>query len=174
VCLQPASRSQKILGLVFRMWRRADSSWRDVHCQGSDSNDFLYSGARLGSTDQRVVWFVNSFQAWTWGGFFVYALNALIRGVTGYLLIRHPDAGASAVTMVLAVLFIVGGICRVIGASSIQCPRWGWTASAYSVSHFSLRGLQRAPTLSAWQSALISSLAAGTCWGLRLPFTACQ
>jgi uncharacterized membrane protein HdeD (DUF308 family) len=80
------------------------------------------------------VWFVNSFQAWAWGGFFVYALNALIRGVTGYLLIRHPDAGASAVTMVLAVLFIVGGIFRVIGASSIQFPRWGWTAFAGVVS----------------------------------------
>lgn len=81
-----------------------------------------------------VVWLVNSFQAWTWGGFFVYALNALIRGVTGYLLIRHPDAGASAITMVLAVLFIVGGIFRVIGASSIQYPRWGWTVFSGVVS----------------------------------------
>ena len=27
-----------------------------------------------------IVWLVNSFQAWTWAGFFVYALNALIRG----------------------------------------------------------------------------------------------
>ena len=81
-----------------------------------------------------AVWIVSSFQAWTWGGFFVYALNALIRGVTGYLLIRHPDAGASAVTMVLAALFIVGGIFRVIGASSIQFPRWGWTAFAGVVS----------------------------------------
>jgi len=81
-----------------------------------------------------IVWLVNSFQAWTWGGFFVYALNALIRGVTGYLLVKHPDAGASAVTMVLAVLFIVGGIFRVIGASSIQYPRWGLTAFAGVVS----------------------------------------
>jgi len=81
-----------------------------------------------------AVWLVNSFQAWTWGGFFVYALNALIRGVTGYLLIRHPDAGASAVTMLLAVLFIVGGIFRVIGASTIQFPRWGWTAFSGAIS----------------------------------------
>ena len=64
----------------------------------------------------------------------MYALNALIRGVTGYLLVRHSDAGASAVTIVLAVLFIVGGIFRVIGASSIQFPRWGWTAFAGVVS----------------------------------------
>ena len=45
---------------------------------------------------------MNSFQAWTWGGFFVYLLNAILRCVTGYLLIRHPDAGAEGVTMVLA------------------------------------------------------------------------
>jgi uncharacterized membrane protein HdeD (DUF308 family) len=81
-----------------------------------------------------VVWLVNAFQAWTWGGFFVYVLNALIRGVTGYLLIRHPDAGAGAVTMVLAVLFIVGGLFRVAGASAIQFPRWGWTAFSGAVS----------------------------------------
>jgi uncharacterized membrane protein HdeD (DUF308 family) len=81
-----------------------------------------------------VVWLVNAFQAWTWGGFFVYVLNALIRGVTGYLLIRHPDAGAAAVTMVLAVLFIVGGLFRVAAASAIQFPRWGWTAFSGVVS----------------------------------------
>jgi len=62
-----------------------------------------------------VVWLVNAFQAWTWGGFFVYLLNAIIRGVTGYLLIRHPDAGAEGVTMVLAMLFIVGGLFRIGG-----------------------------------------------------------
>jgi uncharacterized membrane protein HdeD (DUF308 family) len=81
-----------------------------------------------------VVWLVNSFQAFTWQGFFLYALNAIIRGVTGYLLIRHPDAGAEGVTMVLAALFIVGGLFRVVGASAIQFPRWGWTAFAGLVS----------------------------------------
>ena len=81
-----------------------------------------------------VVWLVNAFQAWTWGGFFVYLLNAIIRGVTGYLLIRHPDAGAEGVTMVLAMLFIVGGLFRIGGASAIKFPRWGWTVFAGVVS----------------------------------------
>ena len=57
-----------------------------------------------------VFWFIGSFQTWGWSGFFIYLLNALISGVVGYLLIRHPDAGAEGVTMVLAVLFIVGGL----------------------------------------------------------------
>jgi uncharacterized membrane protein HdeD (DUF308 family) len=81
-----------------------------------------------------VVWLVGAFQTWTWGGFFLYLLSAIIRCVTGYLLIRHPDAGAEGVTMVLAVLFIVGGLFRAVGAGAIQFPRWGWTVFAGLIS----------------------------------------
>jgi uncharacterized membrane protein HdeD (DUF308 family) len=81
-----------------------------------------------------VVWLINSFFAFSWHGFFLYLLNAIIRGVTGYLLIRHPDAGAQGVTMLLAALFIVGGLFRTVGASVIQFPRWGWTAVSGLVS----------------------------------------
>ena len=81
-----------------------------------------------------VVWLINSFYAFSWHGFFLYLLNAIIRGVTGYLLIRHPDAGAEGVTMLLAALFIVGGLFRGIGASVIQFPRWGWTVFSGLVS----------------------------------------
>lgn len=81
-----------------------------------------------------VIWLTNSFYAFSWQGFFMYLLNAIIRGVTGYLLARHPDAGAQGVTMVLAALFIVGGLFRGIGASVIQFPRWGWTVFSGLVS----------------------------------------
>src|SRR5579864_9429998 len=74
-----------------------------------------------------VLWLINAFRALSWHGFFLYLLNAIIRGVTGYLLLRHPDAGAAGVTMVLAALFIVGGLFRGAGASVIQFPRWVWT-----------------------------------------------
>ena len=81
-----------------------------------------------------VLWLVNSFYAFSWHGFFLYLLNAIIRGVTGYLLIRHPNAGAEGVTMLLAALFIVGGLFRVIGAGVIQFPRWGWMVFAGLIS----------------------------------------
>ena len=81
-----------------------------------------------------VVWLVNSFYAFSWHGFFLYMLNAIIRGVTGYLLIRHPDAGAQGVTMLLAALFIVGGLFRGVAASFIRFPRWAWTAVSGLVS----------------------------------------
>jgi len=81
-----------------------------------------------------VVWLINSLWAFTWQGFFLYLLSAIIRGVTGYLLIRHPDAGAEGITMLLAALFIVGGLFRGAGASLIQFPRWGWTLFSGLVS----------------------------------------
>ncbi len=74
-----------------------------------------------------VLWLVNSFYAYNWHGFFLYLLNAIIRGVCGYLLIRHPNAGAEGITMLLAALFIVGGLFRAIASSVIQFPKWGWT-----------------------------------------------
>jgi uncharacterized membrane protein HdeD (DUF308 family) len=73
-----------------------------------------------------VLWLVNSFYAFNWHGFFLYLLNGILRGVAGYLLIRHPNAGAEGVTILIAALFIVGGLFRAIGASVIQFPRWGW------------------------------------------------
>jgi uncharacterized membrane protein HdeD (DUF308 family) len=74
-----------------------------------------------------VFWLVTAVQALGWSGFFIYLLSAVIRGVCGYLLIRHPDAGAAGVTMLLAVLFIVSGLFRTAAACVIRFPWWGWT-----------------------------------------------
>jgi uncharacterized membrane protein HdeD (DUF308 family) len=81
-----------------------------------------------------VFWLVNSFLTIGWPLFFLYLLNALIRGGIGYLLIRHPNAGAEGVTMVIAILLIVGGLFRTAGASVIKFPWWGWTVLAGLVS----------------------------------------
>ena len=81
-----------------------------------------------------VLWLVSSVYAFTWRGFLLHVLNAILRGVTGYLLIRHPDAGAEGVTLLLASLFVVGGLFRTVAASTIRFPRWGWTAFSGLVS----------------------------------------
>jgi uncharacterized membrane protein HdeD (DUF308 family) len=107
-----------------------------VACVGKAQTATTFSILALGwvLAISGVVWLLNSFFAFSWQGFFLYLLNAIIRGVTGYLLIRHPDAGAEGVTMLLAALFIVGGLFRVIGASVIQFPRWGWMVFSGVVS----------------------------------------
>ena len=81
-----------------------------------------------------ALWLVSSFYAFTWRGFLLHVFNAILRGVTGYLLIRHPDAGAQGVTLLLASLFVVGGLFRSIAAGTIQFPRWGWTVFSGLVS----------------------------------------
>src|SRR5215831_6749151 len=81
-----------------------------------------------------VMWLVNAFRAFSWHGFFLFLLNGIIRGMTGYLLLRHPDAGAAGVTMLLASLFIVAGTFCAIGAGVIRFPRWGWTVFSGIVS----------------------------------------
>ncbi|HUN76791.1 MAG TPA: DUF308 domain-containing protein [Steroidobacteraceae bacterium] len=71
---------------------------------------------------------IHAFTAGNWRGSLLYVLSALIRGFTGYLLIRYPGAGAVSLTLVLASFFVVGGLFRTIGAGTIQFPRWGWSA----------------------------------------------
>lgn len=77
---------------------------------------------------------VEAFAVGTWSGFFLYLLSALLRGFTGYLLIRYPTSGAEGVTLVLAVYFIVGGLYRAIAFAMAKFPRWGWAVAAGVVS----------------------------------------
>lgn len=103
-----------------------------------------------------VLWLVNSFFALSWHGLFLFLLNAFIRGVIGYLLIRHPDAGAEGVTMLLAALFIVGGLFRAVGAGVIRFPRWGWTVFSGLVSFaFGVYLLATWPAASAYLIGII-------------------
>jgi len=75
-----------------------------------------------------VVALIHAFTAGSWRGSLLYLLSALLRGFTGYLLVRYPGAGAVSLTLVLASFFVVGGLFRAIGAGMIQLPRWGWAA----------------------------------------------
>lgn len=70
---------------------------------------------------------VQAFRTHSWQGFLLSLLSALLRGFTGYLLIRYPLAGAASLTLILASLFIVGGLFRAIGAGMLKFPRWGWS-----------------------------------------------
>jgi uncharacterized membrane protein HdeD (DUF308 family) len=81
-----------------------------------------------------VAALVHAFRTRTWSGFFLYLLSALLRGFTGYLLIRYPGAGAVGLTLVLASFFVVGGIFRAIGSAMTQFPRWGWAFASGVIS----------------------------------------
>ena len=94
---------------------------------------------------------VQAFTVGSWSGFFLYLLSALLRGFTGYLLIRYPTPGAEGLTLVLAVFFIVGGLFRAIGFSVAKFPRWGWAAFAGIVSvALGIILLTQMPNVSVW------------------------
>ena len=98
-----------------------------------------------------IVALVQAFRAYDWSGFWLYFLTALLRGVAGYVLIRYPGTGEVSITILLASLFIVGGIFRTVGATSLRFPSWGWTAFSGVVSlivGFML--IYQLPTTSLW------------------------
>jgi uncharacterized membrane protein HdeD (DUF308 family) len=81
-----------------------------------------------------ILALVHAFRTHTWQGFLLSLLSALLRGFTGYLLIRYPLAGAASLTLILASFFIVGGLFRAIGSGMLKLPRWGWSVLSGIVS----------------------------------------
>jgi len=81
-----------------------------------------------------VVALVQAFRARDWSGFFLFFLTALLRGFTGYVLIRYPYNGEVGFTILLASLFVVGGLFRAVGASTVRFPNWGWTTLSGVIS----------------------------------------
>jgi uncharacterized membrane protein HdeD (DUF308 family) len=73
---------------------------------------------------------IHAFTARSWQGSLLYVLSAVLRGFTGYLLVRYPGAGAMSLTLLLASFFVVGGLFRSIGAGMLQFPRWGWSVAS--------------------------------------------
>ncbi|MEU9207159.1 HdeD family acid-resistance protein [Streptomyces sp. NPDC048415] len=58
-----------------------------------------------------------------WLGVVVAALNL----AAGVVVIRRPDAAAAALTMFAALLFLTGGVFRLVGSVVVRGPQFGWT-----------------------------------------------
>ena len=94
---------------------------------------------------------VHAFRTQTWSGFFLSLLSALLRGFTGYLLVRYPLIGAASLTLVLASFFMVGGLFRAVGAGTLKFPRWGWSVFSGIVSlALGIMLLMQMPASSVW------------------------
>ncbi len=64
-----------------------------------------------------------------WSGFFYHLLAAILFGVTGVLLITRPVISAEAVTVVMAMFFIIGGLFQLLSSLIVAVPGWGWQAA---------------------------------------------
>ncbi|MET9512863.1 DUF308 domain-containing protein [Streptomyces flavidovirens] len=58
-----------------------------------------------------------------WLGVVVAALNL----AAGIVVIRHPESTAEALTMFAALLFLTGGVFRLVGSVVVRGPQFGWT-----------------------------------------------
>jgi uncharacterized membrane protein HdeD (DUF308 family) len=98
-----------------------------------------------------VVSLVQAFRVRNWSGFFLYFLSAVLRGVTGYLLVRYPFTAEVSLTLILASFFIVVGIFRTVGAGTLRFPHWGWAAVSGLVAvALGVMLLAQLPTISLW------------------------
>lgn len=94
---------------------------------------------------------VQAFRTFDWNGFFLYFLTALLRGVTGYLLIRYPMSAELGLTLLVASLFIVAGLFRTVGAGALRFPNWGWAAFSGVVSvALGVMLISQLPLVSLW------------------------
>ncbi|NEE41776.1 HdeD family acid-resistance protein, partial [Streptomyces sp. SID7982] len=58
-----------------------------------------------------------------WLGVVVAALNI----AAGVVVIKHPEGTAEALTMFAALLFLTGGVFRLVGSVVVRGPQMGWT-----------------------------------------------
>jgi uncharacterized membrane protein HdeD (DUF308 family) len=73
-----------------------------------------------------VAQIVSAFWAGRWSGFMLHLLIGIFYVVTGMLVVDAPENALEALTLLLAAVFIVSGIFRIVSALSVQFHDWGW------------------------------------------------
>ena len=63
-----------------------------------------------------------------WGGFFVDLMVGLLSGAAGLLMILHPESAAEALTLLIALFLILGGVFRIALAIAIPFDHTRWLA----------------------------------------------
>jgi len=69
---------------------------------------------------------VQSFWQKRWGGFFLHLLVGILYAIVGFMLVANPGASAVALTLLMAIFFILAGVFRIVAALTIRFPHWGW------------------------------------------------
>lgn len=59
--------------------------------------------------------------------FWLAVVVAALNIAAGFVVIRYPEESAEAFTMFAALLFLTGGLFRLVGSVVVQGPQFGWT-----------------------------------------------
>ena len=69
---------------------------------------------------------VHAFWRKKWSGFFLDLLVGVLYVVVGFMVVANPGATAVALTLLIAMFLIFGGVFRIAAAISVRSPHWGW------------------------------------------------
>ena len=75
-----------------------------------------------------VIQFVEAFMVGRWEGFFLHLLIAILFGIVGLLMVVRPVISAEALTFLMSVFFLLGGLYQLVAAVWTHLPGWGWHA----------------------------------------------
>ena len=64
-----------------------------------------------------------------WAGFFYHLLAAILFGIVGLILVTKPVISAEALTIFMALFFLIGGLFQLIASIAVALPGWGWQAA---------------------------------------------
>jgi uncharacterized membrane protein HdeD (DUF308 family) len=54
----------------------------------------------------------------------------IIRTAVGVMLVRYPQVGAEALTLVVSLYLIVGGLFKAVASMVLALPAWGWSVAS--------------------------------------------
>ena len=73
-----------------------------------------------------VLSVVHAFLRRRWGGFFLELFAGILYAVVGLMIVGNPAEGALALTLVIAVFLMIGGLFRIITAVTARFQHWVW------------------------------------------------
>ncbi|MFH9419564.1 HdeD family acid-resistance protein [Streptomyces sp. NPDC017529] len=74
-----------------------------------------------------VVGLLHAIQSRGAGFFWLAAIVAALNIAAGVVVIRQPEVAAAGLTMFAALLFLTGGVFRLVGGAVVRGPQFGWT-----------------------------------------------
>ena len=69
-----------------------------------------------------------------WQGVLVHLLIGALYAVFAFLILSKPGMALATLTLLVAAMFLVGGIFRVVAAVALRFPNWGWEVVSGLVS----------------------------------------
>jgi uncharacterized membrane protein HdeD (DUF308 family) len=63
-----------------------------------------------------------------WGGFFIDMLGGILHIVVGFMIVANPAASAVALTLLISMFLIIGGIFRLVTCLAMRVHHWPWLA----------------------------------------------